>query len=341
MKLFKKHLILLAALPLCLTSCGKDAAVALPNGGKVMQDKKEAQNMLTDSWKKETDKGLLGFEIKDAHFNLEVKYSTIERTLTGVPLQVESHNYDTEFKFQIEKFNLKADIEGLKSDNPHDVYASFVGDASIKTSLKILKDDKSMENASAEENGSFGIYMDYQYIYVDFADFHFFSSTFSKMFGESSLPSTKYKIANHLFDFLPSPIIQWDKQYDLGLNSTVEEEVNGGEYRDHGSETYSYSLHKTGEDFNQLQNDLTNGNSSANSINMKNDSYFDSAVIFSDEGIVSCGSAAKFEFDLTSEFFKSSDIHVKTDYSFKADFAHGKDVSAKEAEVHDYTLISQ
>jgi hypothetical protein len=74
---------------------------------------------------------------------------------------------------------------------------------------------------------------------------------------------------------------------------------------------------------------------------MKNDSYFDSAVIFSDEGIVSCGSAAKLEFDLTSEFHKSSDIHVKTDYSFKADFAHGKDVSAKEAEVHDYTLISQ
>ena len=161
------------------------------------------------------------------------------------------------------------------------------------------------------------------------------------MVGESSLPSTKFKIANNLFNFLPSPIIQEDRQYDLGLNSSVEEEVSDGEYRDHGGETYSYSLHKTGEDFNQLQNDLTNGNSSANSIDMKNDSYFDSAVIFSDEGIVSCGSAAKFEFDLKSEFFKSSDIHVKTDYSFKADFAHGKDVSAKEAKVHDYTLISQ
>ncbi len=340
MKLFKKHLILLAALPLCLTSCGKDVAVALPNGGKVMQDKKEAQNMLDDSWKKETDKGLLGFEIKDAHFNFEVKYSTIEKIIKTSILDVEEHHYDFEFKFQIEKFNLKADIEGLKSDNVHDVYASFVGDASIKSSLKILKDEKAMENASAEENGSFGIYMDYEFIYVDFADFHFFSSTFGKVVGESMIPSTKFKIANHLFNFLPSPIIQEDKQYDLGLNASVEEEVNDGEYRDHGSETYSYSLHKTGEDFNQIQNELTNGNSSENLFNMKNDSYFDSAVIFSDEGIVSCGSAAKLEFDSKSILLKS-DSHVKTDYSFKADFAHGKDVSAKEAKVNDYTLLGQ
>ena len=82
-----------------------------------MQDKKEAQNMLTDSWKKETDKGLLGFEIKDAHFNFEVKYSTIERTLTGVPLQVESHNYDTELKFQVEK-SAETDYDVLRYTFP-------------------------------------------------------------------------------------------------------------------------------------------------------------------------------------------------------------------------------
>lgn len=339
MKLFKKHLILLAALPLCLTSCGKDAAVALPNGGKVMQDKKEAQNMLDDSWKKETDKGLLGFEIKDAHFNFEMKKSTIERTLTGIPLQVESHNYDTELKFQVEKFNLKADIEGLKSDNPHDVYASFIGDASIKSSLKILKDDKTIENASAEENGSFGIYMDYEYIYVDFADFHFFSSIFLKTVFEVSPSTMKYKIPNYFIPFLPIPVIQYDVKYDLGAFAGLEDEVEEGEYRDHGEKTYSYSLSKTGEDMKKFHDDLYKEGKPNYTLDIAKDSFTDSAVIFNDEGILSTGFAGKLELDYQQQ--KELSLHIKTDYSLKADYAHGKDVSAKEAKVNDYTLLGQ
>ena len=350
MSMKKKSILLLAALPLCLASCGTDSAVALPNNGTVITDTTAVKKQLAQSIETEVDTGALGFSIDNAHFNLGM---TMENKMTSTDNTAVKSTM--EYHYNVTDVTLKGAMKGLKSTNASDIAGSLTGSAKIKGSVKINAGGATAED-NKEESGAFGIYFNHAYTYFDLSNFA--DLTASSSIGAnasaalSGSVSSKIKTVSN-FAKANLPLVSEESYNALLEWFTKTGENEEGEFRDHGNNTYSYSFTMDGDTITENINGNTKSATTeetsylpsvSNSLTASKDTSLTYAIIFNEEGLVSVGFAGKVGVEMKNSstvggYTTSTNANVTIDLSVKLSFTHGKNVVVETVSDPDqYTL---
>lgn len=364
MKLRKQN-IALVLLPLLLVSCGDSTSnneTKLPNSGTVVTadiGKTQLKKAFASTANLDENNDAIGLKVSGAHLETAVETNVSYSGITVGKIAAS-------FKLTNGTFNVG--VKGMTGDKAADFKAYAGASVNVNGNLSITSNTPdstgTMQESTTTRNydGTYSVSasIDNSTLYADLSNKEVFSlaNTFLSTQMITLPTSGKIKTALDMKDsdfplITSSDTEELDKAYQEFYQSLPE----GGTYKDHGNDVYSYSGTVTGEELNKYLGDDTSVSDSLSAdLSFDAASSYDYALIFNDKGFESFGIECTAKLNVTSNLSSntldssSDDVTVPLSYSatgsveakfgVKIELVTGNDVSFPTINDADYTVIS-